>query len=487
MNEIKCPHCGQVFQVDESGYAAILNQVRDSQFQKAVQERARQLEEQHGKDVKLALEQERGRSRDELAQARATIAQLQERIQAMDAEKELYARESAEQARRERDDLAAKVSQLEGESKLVQAQFKMQLEQAAASKDAAVERMQQQLDAKDEAFETEKQLAVATALAQVEKQRDELAAQVRLKEVQKEQATQELRLQLGEQLKAKDAIIADKDLQIEHYRDLKSRLNTKLLGESLEQHCENEFNCLRATAFPRAYFEKDNDVVEGTKGDYVFRETDEEGVEVLSIMFEMKNEQEDSQHRHRNEDFLKKLDSDRKKKGCEYAVLVTMLEPESELYNAGIVDLSYRYPKMYAVRPQFFIPIISVLRNAALGAQEARRELALVRQQNIDVTHFEEKMEAFKSGFSKNYETASRKFNAAIEEIDKTISHLQKVRDNLTSSERQLRLANDKAEGLTIKRLTRGNPTMKAKFAELEAQKNAESDAADGVLDAEQD
>ena len=417
MNEIRCPHCGKVFQVDESGYAAIASQVRDEEFKRSLEQRERQLAQGHEQALKLALAEARAESRESAANDRATIAQLQ-----------------------------------------------------------------QQLEAKEGAFETEKQLAIATAMAQMQRERDELEAQLKLKELEKSQVTQELQLQLNEQLKAKDAIIADKDLQIEHYRDLKARLNTKMLGETLEQHCENEFNRLRATAFPRAYFEKDNEVTDGTKGDYVFREVDEDGTEIVSIMFEMKNEQEDSHRRHRNEDFFKKLDADRTKKGCEYAVLVSLLESESELYNAGIVDVSYRYPKMYVVRPQFFIPIISVLRNAALGAAEARRELALVRQQNIDVTHFEEKMEQFKSGFSKNYDTASRKFKAAIDEIDKTISHLQKVRENLTSSERQLRLANEKAEGLTIKRLTRGNPTMKAKFAELDRQVDETAESVEATV-----
>ncbi len=419
MTEIKCPHCGQVFQVDESGYAAILSQVRDRQFQQELQERQHQLEEKHGQALKLAVAEAQGALREELSQAQAKIAQLS-----------------------------------------------------------------QQLADSEESHEAHTQLAVATAVSDAERQRDELAAQVKLKDVEKSQAVQEVRLQMNEQLKAKDLVIADKDLQIEQYRDMRARLSTKMLGESLEQHCENEFNRIRSTAFPRAYFEKDNDIVEGTKGDYIFREDDESGMEMLSIMFEMKNEQDDSVKRHRNEDFLKKLDADRTKKGCEYAVLVTTVEPESELYNAGIVDLSYRYPKMYAVRPQFFIPIISLLRNAALTAQEARRELALMRQQNIDITDFEDQMEQFKTAFGKNYETASRKFDAAIDEIDKAIARLQKVKENLTSSERQLRLANDKAEKLTIKRLTRGNPTMKKKFAEL-AEAKADGDSIDGKTGAQ--
>ena len=274
-------------------------------------------------------------------------------------------------------------------------------------------------------------------------------------------------------LRAKDELIAYKEEEIARYKEMKARLSTKMVGESLEQHCEIEFNKMRAAAFPKAYFEKDNDVVDGTKGDFVFREADDEGNEVVSIMFEMKNESDDSTHKHKNEDFLKKLDSDRKKKNCEYAVLVTMLEPENELYNEGIVDMSYRYDKMYVIRPQFFIPIISILRNAALSALQYKTQLAEVRNQNIDITNFENSMEEFKTKFAKNYDLASRKFQTAIEEIDKTIDHLQKTKDALLGSERNLRLANDKAQDLTIKKLTRKNPTMQAKFAELAEQRAA--------------
>ena len=266
--------------------------------------------------------------------------------------------------------------------------------------------------------------------------------------------------------------IAYKEGEIERYKDMKARLSTKLVGESLEQHCEVEFNKLRATAFPRAYFEKDNDASEGSKGDFIFRECDEEGNEIVSIMFEMKNESDDSSHRHKNEDFFKKLDADRRKKGCEYAVLVTLLEPESELYNQGIVDVSYRFEKMYAIRPQFFLPMISILRNAALNSMAYKAELAVVRNQNIDITNFEEQMETFKSGFARNYDLASRKFQTAIDEIDKTILHLQKTKDALVSSENNLRLANNKAQDLTIKRLTRNNPTMKAAFEALAEEKD---------------
>ena len=267
--------------------------------------------------------------------------------------------------------------------------------------------------------------------------------------------------------------------RIERLKDMKIRLSTKMVGESLEQHCETEFNRLRMTAFPHAYFEKDNDASEGTKGDFIFREADKDGNEIISIMFEMKNENDATATKHKNEDFFKKLDADRTKKGCEYAILVSLLEPESELYNAGIVDVGYRYPKMYVIRPQFFIPIITLLRNAALNSLKYKQELAIVRQQNIDVTKFEEKLGKFQDGFSKNFELASRKFQTAIDEIDTTIKHLQKVKDNLISSENNLRLANDKAQGLTIRKLTWGNPTMKAKFDEARGTADDETDVVD--------
>ena len=293
---------------------------------------------------------------------------------------------------------------------------------------------------------------------------------------------------LAERLRMKDEQIADREREIERIQDMKARLSTKMLGETLEQHCEIEFNRLRPTAFPRAYFEKDNEVVEGTKGDFVFRDFDEEGNEIVSIMFEMKNEADDSTHRKTNESYFKKLDADRAKKGCEYAVLVSLLEPDNELYNAGITDVSYRYDKMYVIRPQFFIPLITLLRNAALSSLQYRRELALVRQQNIDVTNFEDQLADFKDKFGRNYRIASDKFRKAIEEIDKSIDHLQKIKDNLIGSENQLRLANDKAEDLTVKKLTRKNPTMKALLDEARDTKAADraDEAPDGeVVDAQ--
>ena len=407
MNEIKCPHCGEMFTIDEAGFAAILKQVRDAEFDKEVRRHEQLLTSEKQQAVQLAVAEALAKAQGDAAQKEARIVELEQRV-----------------------------------------------------------------EAQGRAFEAEKKLAVEQARSALERERDALAAQVALKDAEKSQATSALKEQLAIELKAKDDIIAYKEGEIERYKDMKARLSTKMVGESLEQHCETEFNKIRAAAFPRAYFEKDNDASEGSKGDFIFRECDEEGNEIVSIMFEMKNESDDSSHRHKNEDFFKKLDADRRKKGCEYAVLVTLLEPESELYNQGIVDVSYRFEKMYAIRPQFFLPMISILRNAALNSMAYKAELAVVRNQNIDITNFEEQMETFKSGFARNYDLASRKFQTAIDEIDKTILHLQKTKDALVSSENNLRLANNKAQDLTIKRLTRNNPTMKAAFEALAEEKD---------------
>ena len=444
MNEIKCPHCGTAFQIDEAGFAAIVKQVRDTEFDKEVRRHADLLETEKRQAVELAVAQALGDAQGAAAEKEARIAELEARLEAA-------ARERASEAR---------IAQVERERALAD---------AAAAKDARIAELEQRAAAQAAAFETEKQLAVEQVRASLERERDALAAQAALKEAEKRQCESALKEQLAIELKAKDDIIAYKDGEIERYKDMKARLSTKMVGESLEQHCEVEFNKLRATAFPRAYFEKDNDASDGSKGDFIFRECDEEGNEIVSIMFEMKNESDDSSHRHRNEDFFKKLDADRAKKGCEYAVLVSLLEPESELYNQGIVDMSYRYEKMYVIRPQFFIPMISILRNAALGSMAYKAELAVVRNQNIDITNFEEQMETFKSGFARNYDLASRKFQTAIDEIDKTITHLQKTKEALLSSENNLRLANNKAQDLTIKRLTRNNPTMQAAFEAIKA------------------
>ena len=447
MNEIKCPHCGEMFTIDEAGFAAILKQVRDAEFDKEVRRHEQLLTSEKQQAVQLAVAEALAKAQGDAAQKEARIAELEARLQAEQRERE-------------------------NQQRLAHAERERALADAAAAKDARIVELEQRVEAQGRAFEAEKKLAVEQARSALERERDALAAQVALKDAEKSQATSALKEQLAIELKAKDDIIAYKEGEIERYKDMKARLSTKMVGESLEQHCETEFNKIRAAAFPRAYFEKDNDASEGSKGDFIFRECDEEGNEIVSIMFEMKNESDDSSHRHKNEDFFKKLDADRRKKGCEYAVLVTLLEPESELYNQGIVDVSYRFEKMYAIRPQFFLPMISILRNAALNSMAYKAELAVVRNQNIDITNFEEQMETFKSGFARNYDLASRKFQTAIDEIDKTILHLQKTKDALVSSENNLRLANNKAQDLTIKRLTRNNPTMKAAFEALAEEKD---------------
>ena len=347
--------------------------------------------------------------------------------------------------------------------KLAEANIKNTLQKDIVKKEVELA----ELKSKINNVELEKKLAITEAVNKIERERDELASELKSKNTEKQLLETVLKEKHVAELKTKDDIIKMKDEEIALRKDVKLKLSTKMVGETLEQHCETEFNKLRATAFQKAYFEKDNDSKSGSKGDYIYRETDEAGNEIISIMFEMKNEGDETATKHRNEDFLRELDKDRIEKKCEYAVLVTLLEAENELYNTGIIDVSYKYPKMYVVRPQFFIPMITLLRNAATNSLKYKAELALVRNQNIDVINFEKTINNFKEGFAKNYDLASRKFKTAIEEIDKTIDHLQKTKDALLSSENNLRLANNKAEDLTIKKLTRGNPTMEAKFAEL--------------------
>jgi len=420
MNEIICPNCQKAFKVDEAGFADILKQVRDHQFEEEILHR-------------LALAEKEKVSAVQLAEARIKNA-LQEQLAKKDQElAELKAKKEAE--------LYQKLSQKENELL--------------------------QLKAKIDNAEVEKKLALSEATKKIEKERDELANEVLRKETEKELLKKSLTEQYSAELQKRDAIIQYKDEEIALRKDMKLKLSTKMIGETLEQHCETEFNKLRATAFQKAYFEKDNDARGGSKGDFIYRENDDAGNEIISIMFEMKNEGDETATKKRNEDFLKELDRDRTEKKCEYAVLVSLLEAESEYYNSGIVDVSHRYPKMYVVRPQFFIPIITLLRNAAMSSMQYKAELALVKSQNIDITNFEEKMNKFKEGFARNYELASRKFKDAIDGIDKTIKELEKTKAALLSSENNLRLANEKTEDLTIKKLTHGNPTMKAKFDEL--------------------
>lgn len=546
MNEIKCPHCGRVFQVDERGFADILRQVRTAEFDKEIAQREGMLQEQNAQAVKLAVAKAQQDAQAETAQRDARIAELETRLAAEKREREQSEKSSqlehaneleAALAKKQAEivQLQADVKKLsadhDAQNRIAEAEHERLLSDATAQRDAEIAALRQQISSQESAFKqqlesqvqqysqkiaadkaesarvaaeesarlqqtivaqkqqlesqiqqfrVEKELAVSEARAAAERQRDELAAQVKLQEAQAAQERAALREKMTNELAAKDELIKYKDEEIARVKEMKARLSTKMVGESLERHCETEFNKIRATAFPHAYFEKDNDVVDGTKGDFVFRETDPAtGEEVVSIMFEMKNENDETRTKHKNEDFFAKLDSDRKKKGCEYAVLCTMLEPENELYNEGIVDVSYRYEKMYVIRPQFFIPIISILRNAALSALQYKTELAEVRNQNIDITNFENSMEDFKTKFARNYDLASRKFQTAIDEIDKTIDHLQKTKEALLGSERNLRLANDKAQDLTIKKLTRKNPTMKAKFAALKEGENALPEAAD--------
>lgn len=393
MHEIICPHCGKAFKIDEAGYANILKQVRDADFEKQLHERLELAEQQKQSAVELA---------------RIKLAS--------------------------------------------------ELQHAAAAKDTEI----QSLKAKLDAIEVAQKLAITQAVSAVEKERDELKSGRDRAELEKQLAEKSLKDKYETQIK-------DRDDTIERLRDMKARLSTKMVGETLEQHCETEFNRIRATAFPQAYFEKDNDARSGSKGDYIFRDSDEVGTEIVSIMFEMKNESDRTATKSKNEDFLKELDKDRTEKMCEYAVLVSLLEPDSELYNIGIVDMFHRHPKMYVVRPQFFLPIITLLRNAAMNSLKYKSELALVKAQNIDITKFETELETFKTAFARNYDLASGHFQKAIDEIDKSIDHLQKTKEALLGTNRNLRLANDKAQDVTIKRLTRGNPTMAAKFAEVKS------------------
>lgn len=464
MNEIKCPSCGKMFQVDETGFADIVKQVRDSEFERALRERQELLEKEKQQALRLVETQAKSELQISISEKESKIAELQAKIEAFSNEKTLEIEKALLQAEKEKDSLASQVKEKEAAIKLAEEATKSALQETIASKEKQIA----ELKAKVESFHAEKELAVTKAVSTVEKERDSLAAKVELKEAEKIQVESSLKAQFTDQLQAKDQMLAYKEQEIQRYKDMKVKLSTKMVGETLEQHCEVEFNKLRATGFQNAYFEKDNDAKSGSKGDYIYRENDEEGNEIISIMFEMKNENDETASKKRNEDFLKELDKDRCEKKCEYAVLVSLLEADSELYNTGIVDKSHRYEKMYVVRPQFFIPIITILRNAALNSLKYKSELALVRNQNIDITNFEEKMNEFKQGFARNYDLASRKFQTAIDEIDKTITHLQKTKEALLSSENNLRLANNKAEDLTIKKLTRNNPTMKAKFDSLE-------------------
>lgn len=420
MNEIICPNCNKAFKVDEAGFANILKQVRDKQFEDELNKRLVLAENEKVNAVKLAE------------------ANLKNSLQV---------------------DIAKKDQEI--------VELKAKNEKALTEQLVQKDTQMAELKAKIQNAEIEKKLSVSEAVKAIEKERDKLANDLQNKDIEKELLEKSLLEKFNSELKTKDDIIKLKDEEIALRKEMKLKLSTKMIGETLEQHCEAEFNKLRATGFQNAYFEKDNDSRSGSKGDFIYREEDEAGNEIISIMFEMKNEGDETATKKRNEDFFRELDKDRTEKKCEFAVLVSLLEAESELYNTGIVDVSYKFAKMYVVRPQFFIPIITLLRNAAQNSMKYKAELNLVKNQNIDITNFENKINVFREGFAHNYDLASRKFKLAIEEIDKTIDHLQKTKDALMSSENNLRLANNKAEDLTIKKLTYNNPTMKAKFDAL--------------------
>lgn len=460
MNGIICPHCGKAFKIDEAGYADILKQVRDSDFEHQLHERLELAEREKQSAVELARAQLSAQLQKQGAEREAEIQRLKAQLEAGEVARQLAVAQALSDVEKQRDALASELEKARQETQtvrqLAEAQRVSELQKTAASKDSEI----QGLKARLAEMELSQKLAITEALASVEKQRDEVQASLAQARLEKQLAEQSLKERYEVQIK-------DRDDAIERLRDMKARLSTKMVGETLEQHCETEFNRIRATAFPRAYFEKDNDASTGSKGDYIFRDTDESGTEIVSIMFEMKNESDATATKKRNEDFLKELDKDRTEKGCEYAVLVSLLEPDSELYNTGIVNVFHRYPKMYVVRPQFFMPIITLLRNAAMNAVQYKTELALVKAQNIDITNFENQLESFKSAFARNYDLAAGHFQKAIAEIDKSIDHLQKTKDSLLGADRNLRLANDKAQDVTIKKLTKGNPTMAAKFAEL--------------------
>lgn len=460
MHDIICPHCHKAFKVDESGYADILKQVRDADFAAQLHERLELAEQDKRSAVALAQAQVANELQKAAAAKDAEIQALKAQLDAGGVERDLAVAQALSAVEKQRDALANELERArqaqQAAEQLAQARLAQELQGVAAKKDAEIQQLKSQL----EAAEVARRLAVTEAVTVVARERDELKNDLNLVVVKKQLEEAAIKEQYALQLR-------DRDGEIARLRDMKARLSTKMVGETLEQHCETEFNRIRATAFPRAYFEKDNDARSGSKGDFIFRDVDEAGNEIVSIMFEMKNESDETATKKRNEDFLKELDKDRNEKGCEYAVLVSLLEPESELYNTGIVDVFYRYPKMYVVRPQFFIPIITLLRNAAMKSLQYKSELALVKAQNLDITKFESQLEEFKGAFGRNWRLASDGFEEAVKRIDEAIKDLEKTKEALHKSANNLRLANDKAEDLTIKKLTRGNPTMAAKFAEL--------------------
>lgn len=463
MKEIKCPHCGQLFTIDESNYDSIVKQIRDHEFYDELKKRETEYNEKLELQKELVTKDLMGKAAVKLNEQKAEIESLKNQLKLVEKEHE--------------NELNLKTSSLKEEINTLNATRQGEIDKITASKDIEISELKSKANAtvldlksKIEVLnqqvkngDTEKELAVNKAISELKETKD----------LEINKAKNELEIYKSEMANKFDSMkdsyeqqLSAKQELVDYYKDFKTKMSTKMIGESLEQHCANEFNKNRMGMFRNAYFEKDNEVVEGSKGDFVFRDFDEDGVEIISIMFEMKNEADTTSTKHKNEDFFDKLDKDRNRKKCEYAVLVSLLESDSELYNEGIVDVSYRYPKMYVIRPQFFIPLITLLRNAALNATEYKKQLLIEKNNNLDIAHFEENMENFKVAFGKNFETASKKFSTAIDEIDKTIDHLKKVKENLLSSDRQLRLANDKAQDLTIKKLTKNAPSLAEKFKE---------------------
>ena len=463
MKEIKCPHCGQLFTIDESNYDSIVKQIRDYEFYDELKKREAEYNEKLELQKELVTKDLMGKATVKLDEQKAEIESLKNQLKLVEKEHE--------------NELNLKTSSLKEEINTLNATRQGEIDKITASKDIEISELKSKanatvLDLKSKIDilnqqvkngDTEKELAVNKAISELKETKD----------LEINKAKNELEIYKSEMANKFDSMkdsyeqqLSAKQELVDYYKDFKTKMSTKMIGESLEQHCANEFNKNRMGMFRNAYFEKDNEVVEGSKGDFVFRDFDEDGVEIISIMFEMKNEADTTSTKHKNEDFFDKLDKDRNRKKCEYAVLVSLLENDSELYNEGIVDVSYRYPKMYVIRPQFFIPLITLLRNAALNATEYKKQLLIEKNNNLDIAHFEENMENFKVAFGKNFETASKKFSTAIDEIDKTIDHLKKVKENLLSSDRQLRLANDKAQDLTIKKLTKNAPSLAEKFKE---------------------
>ncbi|EHD14769.1 hypothetical protein CIN_07010 [Commensalibacter intestini A911] len=461
MHEIICPSCHKAFKIDEAGYADILKQVRDRDFDNQLHERLELAQQEKEKAIELACSQVTNKLQKDFADKDVEIQKLKASLETEHNHRKIAVIEAVSIVEKERDAFKNSLEQLQkqqqAETKLAEVTLLNEVKNVVTEKDKEIQALKARLDE----HERVKQFEVKEAISSVQKQCDELKNNLEKSEIEKKLSEKNLEDIFKRQL-------ADRDEVIERLRDMKTRLSTKMVGETLEQHCEIEFNRIRVTAFPKAYFEKDNDIRTGSKGDYIFRDVNDSGTEIISIMFEMKNENDQTATKKKNEDFFKELDKDRNEKKCEYAILVSLLEPENDFYNTGIVDVSYRYPKMYVIRPQFFIQIITLLRNAALKSLEYKTELALMKAQNIDITNFENDLDIFKNAFAKNYNLASSRFQTAIEEIDKSINHLTKTKDALLGADRNLRLANDKAQDVTIKKLTRNNPTMKEKFLDLE-------------------